>query len=132
MEKTGANYKVSSIGDIQTLGRVTLNSELELTGSEISINELPAGVSVPFVHNHKRNEEVYIIISGKGQFYIDGEEFEVEEGNVIRIDPAGARCVKANDQTPIRFICIQTEAKRLVKFTENDGIPVESKPTWLK
>ena len=132
MKKTGKNYKLSSIGDIQKLGRVTLNGELELTGSEISINELPAGVSVPFVHSHKRNEEVYIILKGKGQFYVDGDEFEVEEGSVIRVDPAGARCLKADDQTLIRYICIQTEAQSLLQFTEKDGIGVDSKPTWLK
>ncbi|MBN1815931.1 MAG: cupin domain-containing protein [Sedimentisphaerales bacterium] len=132
MKKTGTHYKVSSIGDIQKLGRVILHDELGLTGSEVSINELPAGISIPFVHSHKRNEEVYIILKGKGQFYIDGDEFAVEEGDVIRIDPAGARCLKAAVQTPIRYICIQTEAKSLVQFTENDGVPEESKPTWLK
>jgi mannose-6-phosphate isomerase-like protein (cupin superfamily) len=132
MKKTGTNYKASSIGDISKLRRVTLHDELELTGSEISINELPAGVSIPFVHRHKRNEEVYLILKGKGKFHIDGDEFEVEEGCVIRIDPAGARCLKADDQTPIRYICIQTERNSLVQFTENDGIGVESKSTWLK
>ncbi len=132
MKKTGTNYQVSTIGNVQTLGRATLNSELALTGSEISINELPAGASVPFVHSHKLNEEVYIVLKGKGQFYIDGEEFDVEEGNVIRIDPSGARCVKADDETSIRFICIQAEAKSLAQFTENDAVMVETKPTWLK
>jgi len=42
MKKAGTNYRMSSIGDIQTLGRVTLKDELALTGSEISVNELPA------------------------------------------------------------------------------------------
>ncbi|MEN6308858.1 MAG: cupin domain-containing protein [Anaerohalosphaeraceae bacterium] len=132
MKKTGTHYQVSSIGDISKLGRVTLHSELKLTGSEISINELPAGASIPFVHSHKRNEEVYLILKGKGQFYIDGDEFGIEEGCVIRVDPAGARCLKADDQMPIRYVCIQTEAKSLVQFTEHDGVAVESKPTWLK
>ncbi|MGE5296346.1 MAG: cupin domain-containing protein [Solirubrobacterales bacterium] len=132
MEKTGTNYQVSSIGDIQTLGRVTLEEKLALTGSEISVNELPPGVSVPFVHSHKRNEEVYIILKGKGQFYVDGEEFEVKEGDVIRIDPAGARCVRADGQTAIRYICVQTEANSLVQFTRGDGVISEAKPTWLK
>lgn len=131
MEKSGANYQVSSLGDIRSLGRVTLNSKLGLTGSEISINELQAGVSVPFVHTHKRNEEVYIILSGKGQFYIDGDEFEIQEGSVIRIDPAGARCIKADSQSSLRFLCMQTEANSLVQFTERDGVLVEGKPTWL-
>ena len=71
------------------------------------------------------------ILKGKGQFYVDGDEFDVEEGSVIRVDPAGARCLKADDQTPIRYICVQTEANSLAQFTENDGVMVEVKPTWL-
>lgn len=130
MKKIGKNYKASSIGCIKELGRVTLNEQLALTGSEVSINELPAGVSVPFVHSHKCNEEVYIILSGKGRFFIDGDEFEVEAGDVVRIDPAGERCIKAGDQDTIKFICIQTESKSLVQFTQNDGVSSEAKPSW--
>jgi len=132
MEKTGTNYQISSIGNIRTLGRVTLKDMLALTGSEISLNELPPGVSVPFVHSHKRNEEVYIILKGKGQFYIDGEELEVEEGSVIRVDPSGARCLRADGQAPIRYICVQTEANSLVQCTRDDGVIVDAKPTWLE
>lgn len=126
MNRTGKNYKATSIGDIGAKGRVELHNELALTGSEISINELPPGVSVPFVHSHKRNEEVYIVIKGKGRFYVDGDEFEVAEGSVVRVDPAGARCIAAAKDTAIRYICIQTEANSLVQFTQTDGIILES------
>ena len=129
--KTGKNYKASSFGEIDKIGRVTLHNELGLTGSEVSVNELPAGVSVPFAHAHKRNEEVYIVLKGTGQFYIDGEEFAVEEGSVLRLDPAAARCVKADGQSPLRYICIQTDAGSLAGFTETDGVPVDAKPNWL-
>lgn len=132
MNKTGKNYKATTLGDIQSTGRTTLHDRLGLSGSEISINELPPGVSVPFVHSHKRNEEVYIVIQGKGRFYIDGEEFEISEGSVIRVDPAGQRCIAADPQCPLRYICIQTEANSLVQFTENDGVIHETKPSWLK
>ena len=132
MTTTGRNYALTSIGDIETIGRVTLHGQLALTGSEVSVNELPPGVSMPFVHAHTRNEEVYIVVSGKGRFYVDGDEFDVTEGSVIRVDPAGARCVAADGQSPIRYICIQADAKSLVQFTENDGVPVEAKPTWFK
>lgn len=131
MERTGKNYKLVSTGNTGEPGRVTLHEQLALTGSEISINDLPAGVSVPFVHAHKRNEEVYVILNGKGTFYIDGEEFPVEAGDVVRIDPAGARCITAAPESSIRFVCIQADAKSLVQFTENDGIPVDVKPSWL-
>jgi mannose-6-phosphate isomerase-like protein (cupin superfamily) len=130
MSKTGKNYQTTSIRDIQTRGRVTLHNELALTGSEISINELPPGVNVPFLHSHKRNEEVYIVVKGKGRFQVDGDQFDVAEGSVIRVDPDGARCITADSQIPIRYICIQTEAKSLVQFTEADGVIPETKPTW--
>jgi len=132
MSTTAKNYQATSVGDIQAKGRVTLHKELALTGSEVSINELPPGVSVPFVHSHKRNEEIYIVVKGKGRFYVDGDEFEVAEGSVIRVDPAGQRCITADSQTPIRYVCIQTEAKSLVQFTEADGVILETKPSWLK
>ena len=132
MNTTGKSYQATSVGDIQAKGRVTLHNELALTGSEISINELPPGVSVPFVHSHKRNEEVYIVVKGKGRFYVDGDEFEVAEGSVVRVDPAGQRCITADSQSSIRHICIQTEAKSLVQFTEGDGVILETKPTWLQ
>lgn len=126
MNRTGKNYVVTSVGDIGAKGRVELHDELALTGSEISINELPPGVSVPFIHSHKRNEEVYIVIKGKGRFYVDGDEFEVAEGSVVRVDPAGARCISAAKDSAIRYICIQTEANSLVQFTQTDGIILES------
>jgi len=131
MAKIGKNYSASIIGDIQKLGRVTLHDELHLTGSEISINEFPAGVGVPFVHGHQQNEEVYLILKGKGQFFLDGEEFTVTEGDVIRVDPAGARCIKADAESPIRYVCIQTKAGSLVQHTQGDGTPAEGKPSWL-
>jgi mannose-6-phosphate isomerase-like protein (cupin superfamily) len=132
MNTTGKNYQATSVGDIQAKGRVTLHNELALTGSEVSVNELPPGVSVPFVHSHKRNEEVYIVVKGKGRFYVDGDEFEIAEGSVIRVDPAGQRCITAESQSSIRYVCIQTEAKSLVQFTEGDGVILETKPTWLR
>ena len=50
-----ANYKKISVAEAP---RTELHDSLGLTGAEISINELPAGASVPFVHAHKHNEEI--------------------------------------------------------------------------
>lgn len=125
------HYKQISTGDIASLGRVTLHNELDLTGCEVSINELPAGVSVPFVHAHQQNEEVYLILAGKGQFYLDGEELSVTAGDALRVDPDVKRCMKADADSTLRFVCIQTKAGSLSQFTENDGVPAEGKPNWM-
>ena len=131
MKKTGNHYAVCKLGDLHKGGRDTLHDRLALTGAEISLNAMPAGVSVPFVHAHKMNEEVYIILEGKGQLFLDGEEFTVEKDDVIRIDPQGERCFRADDASGLKFICVQTKAGSLTQFTEKDGIPVKSKPSWL-
>jgi mannose-6-phosphate isomerase-like protein (cupin superfamily) len=132
MNKSGKNYQATVISDLSAGGRVVLHDELHLTGSEVSINELPPNVSMPFVHAHKRNEEVYVVLKGKGRFYLDGEEFDIAEGSVVRVDPAGQRCIAASPDSSLRFMCIQTEAKSLVQHTNNDGVLLEAKPSWLK
>lgn len=126
-----ANYKHIQLVDIKTLGRVTLHNDLALTGSEVSINELPAGAAVPFVHAHQQNEEVYLILAGKGLFYLDGDEIALREGDVLRVDPAAKRCIKADANSSLRFVCIQAKANSLTQFTETDGVPAEGKPSWM-
>lgn len=71
-----SNYTKTTIaGD----GRIELHDILALTGAEISINQLPAGGKVPFVHAHKQNEEIYGILAGRGTVIIDGEEISLPQ-----------------------------------------------------
>ena len=58
-----ANFKKISVKDE---ARTELHDLLGLTGAEISVNVLPAGACVPFVHAHKHNEEIYCVLEGKG------------------------------------------------------------------
>lgn len=117
-----------------TASRTELHQLLSLTGTEVSINNLPAGVSIPFVHAHTNNEELYIVLSGKGSFFVDGEEFLISEGDCLRVDPKGERCLKAADDSALRYLCIQSRAGSLQGYTMSDGIISEEfkKPSWLK
>lgn len=82
------NYAKTSIGNE---GRVELHEALDLTGAEVSINKLPAGTSVPFVHAHKENEEIYGVLEGAGSATIDGEDIELAAGDWLCISPAAHR-----------------------------------------
>lgn len=57
-----STYTKTNVGNED---RTELHETLSLTGAEVSINTLPAGASVPFVHSHKNNEEIYGVITGK-------------------------------------------------------------------
>ena len=67
--------------------RTELHDALGLTGCEVSVNALPAGAAVPFVHRHVKNEEVYGVLEGRGELYIDGEVVELKAGDWFRISP---------------------------------------------
>ncbi len=101
--------------------RTELHDKLSLTGAEISVNNLPAGAGVPFVHSHKQNEEIYAILAGSGKAVIDGETVELNAGDWLRIAPAAKRQFSAADNSPISYICIQVKAGSLGAYTADDA-----------
>jgi mannose-6-phosphate isomerase-like protein (cupin superfamily) len=101
--------------------RIELHDKLGLTGSEISVNILPANASVPFVHAHKENEEVYYIVNGDGKFVIDGEDVVLKAGDFVKVAPKGKRQLFAGENG-ITYICIQTKENSLEEYTANDAI----------
>ena len=114
-----ANYAKTNIGNE---GRVELHEKLSLTGAEISINQLTAGASVPFVHSHKNNEEIYGILSGKGKAVIDNETIELTAGDWLRISPAAKRQFFASQESDITYVCIQVKENSLGGFTADDAV----------
>ncbi len=102
--------------------RTELHDKLSLTGAEISMNYLPAGANVPFIHFHKNNEEIYAVLEGKGKVIIDGEKVELAAGDWIRISPAGKRQFFAAEDSAIRFVCIQVKENSLEGYTMDDAV----------
>lgn len=102
--------------------RVELHDNLNLTGAEISVNALPAGTSVPFVHSHKQNEEIYAVLEGAGSVIIDGESVALKAGDWLRISPSAKRQFFAAKDKALKYICIQVKANSLEGYTMTDAI----------
>ena len=100
--------------------RTELHDKLALTGAEISVNNLPVGAGVPFVHSHKQNEEVYIILKGDGALTIDGKEVDVKEGSVVKVLPDASRTIENKGDGEFQFICVQAKAGSLEQFGLGD------------
>lgn len=113
------NYVKTNIGNE---GRVELHETLALTGAEVSINQLPAGAGVPFVHSHKQNEEIYGILSGKGSVVLDGETVQLTAGDWLKVAPAAKRQFSAAADTGMTFVCIQVKEHSLAGFTADDAV----------
>ena len=114
-----ANYTKLNVG---TENRTELHDALGLTGAEVSINRLPAGAGVPFVHAHTVNEEIYGILAGAGKAEIDGEEVPLTAGDWLKVAPAARRRFSAAADTGLTYICIQTRENSLGGFTAEDAI----------
>lgn len=117
-----ANYKKVSVNGTD---RVELHDLLGLTGAEISVNVLPAGAGVPFVHAHKQNEEVYMILEGRGVMTLDGERVELSAGDFVRVSPAVKRQIAASDSAPLRYLCLQVKEGSLEGYTMTDAEIIE-------
>jgi uncharacterized cupin superfamily protein len=111
-------------------GKLFLRNLLGSAGLEMSLNVVPPGKAIPFLHRHRENDEVYLVVGGRGQFLVDGECIDVSEGSVLRIGPQGARAWRNNSEAPLYFLCLQYRADSIVQGGTLDGQKVEGKPAW--
>lgn len=111
-------------------GKHFLKDELGLSGMEISINSLPAGVAMPFWHSHRLNEEVYVFLSGEGEFCVDERIVPVGPGSVVRVAPEGQRCWRNTGKEPLNYLVIQARAGSMDGATIADGVPTPGNP-WM-
>lgn len=143
--KTGKNFSAVSLGPLAQLdqyklevpalkrevrGKLFIKEMLAFTGMQVSFNKLPAGISVPFYHQHKENEEAYIFVGGEGQMQVDGETFPVKEGTIVRVSTEGSRCLRNNSSEPLYYLCVQARQDSLNIDTFEDGVRGDAPVSW--
>ena len=116
-----------------------LRDDISLTSLGMGFVRLPIGKGYTFLHKHESQEEIYIVISGKGLIYLDGELVDLIPGDVVRVNPEVYRALKANDESEL--ICLIVGALPVKGFPKNpknnslidDGIPDwDHLPPWCK
>jgi mannose-6-phosphate isomerase-like protein (cupin superfamily) len=115
---------------LPTRGKLFLRDLLGSAGLELSLNVVPPGKAIPFLHRHQENDEVYIVVGGQGQFLVDGACLDVAEGSVLRLSPAAERAWRNHSEAPLYFLCLQYRADSVVQGGTHDGRKVEGKPVW--
>lgn len=117
----GANFTAVSAGSFDELGgfelpmgggatvkgKVFTGAALKSTGMEMSLQTMAPGQESPFVHAHKKHEELYMVIKGEGEFRVDDKVFPIAEGSLVRIAPAGKRSLRNTGKGNLVVMCIQ-------------------------
>jgi mannose-6-phosphate isomerase-like protein (cupin superfamily) len=116
-----------------------LKEDLNLKALGVSVARLPAGKGYTIMHQHEEQEEVYMVLSGRGIIHIDGEDISLQEGDFINVVPESKRALKAADNSDLIFICAgavstgkypkSTKSRALI----DDGIPdYDNVPPWYE
>ena len=116
-----------------------LKDPLELTGIGLSTFNLPAGKGYTYMHSHEEQEEVYIILSGKGVIMLEDEAVDLAAGDFVRVSPPVRRAIKADKELPMTGIIVGGVPK--IGYSRykgsssliDDGIPDwENLPPWCE
>lgn len=78
-------------------------------------------LSVAYFQPKVQNEEIYIILKGKGIFTIDDDKIEVKEGSCIKVMPCASRTIESTGSEELQFICIQAKTNSLEQFGLGDA-----------
>ena len=139
IKSEGNNYSAIEIGKLQDLaeysfphpklkqdvrGKLFVGEILKSTGSEVSFQIMPPNSDIPFLHSHTNQEEIYIFIKGKGQFQVDNNLFNIQEGSIVRVAPNGKRTWRNNSDDIMILMVIQSKAGTLEKYNVLDGFGV--------
>ena len=116
-----------------------LKEELNLKALGLSVARLPAGKGYTIMHQHEEQEEVYMVLSGRGIIHIDGKDISLQEGDFVNVVPESKRALKAANDSDLIFIC--AGAVSTGKYPKSpksralidDGIPdYDSVPPWYE
>ncbi len=110
--------------------------QLGLSGVALGLLNLPPGQGYTFTHHHREQEEVYLVLAGRGQLLIDEELVPISAGDFVRVDPASQRALNNDGDSALQIICAggvpagypkQSSSRYLI----DDGVPdYDDIPPW--
>ncbi|MFC7922385.1 cupin domain-containing protein [Streptomyces cinereoruber] len=86
----------------------------------IDLAVLPPGTSIGR-HRHGHDRETYVVLSGSGVMYRDGEAFRVEAGDVIPNEPFGEHGLSNDTDAELALLVFEVAAH---EKEDTDGDPV--------
>ncbi|WP_422924621.1 cupin domain-containing protein [Singulisphaera sp. PoT] len=112
------------------LARPILREVFGRTGVELMFIRVDPGDATPFAMRHRKDEVVYIVTSGRGQFLMDGQAVEVAEGSVLRVSPATVRAWRNTASEDLCLLVIQARARRFGLRMRSDAVGLPGRIAW--
>lgn len=121
---------VLAMGDFKLPGKVFGAQALGTKGSQFSFQIYAPGQEGGLYHTHKTHEELYFVLSGKGEYQVDGEKIPLQEGTVVRVSPHGKRAIHNNGTEPMVVLCVQYRETPFTQEDAQDGDILKEEVKW--
>jgi mannose-6-phosphate isomerase-like protein (cupin superfamily) len=104
------SYTMKTIDELASIhhGAVKLaGDELGIRSFGMQVLDFPAGFSEYPEHDHAEDgqEEVYVVLRGRADFVVDGEEVTLSPGQLLKVDAASKRRLQPV-QAEVRILAI--------------------------
>ena len=86
------------------------DSDIQAPVRFINYTVLPPKASFG-IHRHGNDNEFYVVLSGEGVYYQDGEEQCVSTGDIMMNSPHGAHGIRNTGDTDMALIVFECEVK---------------------
>lgn len=105
-----SDYTAKRIDEMEAVfggGFVRARSELGVTSFGMQVLRFPANADQHPEHDHAEEgmEEVYVVMSGRGELVVDGERVALEPDLMVRVGPGARRKITTGDE-PMRLLAL--------------------------
>ncbi|MFJ6531200.1 cupin domain-containing protein [Microbacterium sp. NPDC091662] len=113
-------------------GRRVVDHELTMQYIGMTANALEPGEEAGYWHVHRKIEEVYVFLGGRGQMGLDDDVVEVGPGTVIRVGQGVARTWRARPDSPgeLRWLCLRAGGEELPHLPDDSSRLPERPMPW--
>ena len=101
-----ADYTAKRIDQMEAVfggGFVRARSELGVNSFGMQVLRFPPNADQHPEHDHAETgqEEVYVVMRGRGELVVDGEKVELEPDLMVRVGPSARRKITTGDDTMV-------------------------------
>ncbi len=104
------SYTMKTIDELESIhhGAIKLaGAELGIRSFGMQVLDFPAGFTDYPEHDHAddQQEEVYVVLRGRVDFVVDGEQLTLSPGEILKVDPASKRKLEPGEDG-VRILAI--------------------------
>ena len=121
-----SDYTVKRIDEMEAsfLGSFKrARAELEVSSFGMQVIDFPPNATAYPEHDHAESgqEEVYVVMSGRGRIDINGEQFDLEPEVMVRVGSDARRKITTGEE-PMRLLALGGTPGKLYEPSENSKL----------